>query len=85
MEQMSMVSAIDPFLLHTGQHYDESMSQVFFDQLGIPKPDMYFGVGSGNNANQVSEIIKCIDPILDQERPDALLVVGDVNSTVACA
>jgi UDP-N-acetylglucosamine 2-epimerase (non-hydrolysing) len=85
MEQMSMVSAIDPFLLHTGQHYDESMNQVFFDQLGIPKPDMYFGVGSGNNANQVSEIIKCIDPILDQERPDALLVVGDVNSTVACA
>ena len=85
MEQMSMVSAIDPFLLHTGQHYDENMNQVFFDQLGIPKPDMYLGVGSGNNANQVSEIIKCIDPILDQERPDALLVVGDVNSTVACA
>ncbi len=85
MEQMLKLPSINPFLLHTGQHYDENMNQVFFDQLGIPRPDMDLGVGSGNNANQVSEIIKCIDPILDQERPDALLVVGDVNSTVACA
>ena len=85
MEQMLKLPSINPFLLHTGQHYDENMNQVFFDQLGIPRPDMDLGVGSGNNANQVSEIIKCIDPILNQERPDALLVVGDVNSTVACA
>jgi len=85
MEQMIKSNDIDPFLLHTGQHFDENMSQVFFDQLEIPKPNISLGVGSGNSANQVSEIIKCIDPILHQERPDALLVVGDVNSTVACA
>ena len=58
MEQMLKLPSINPFLLHTGQHYDENMNQVFFDQLGIPMPDIELGVGSGYNANQVSEIIK---------------------------
>ena len=85
MEQMLKSPVIDPVLLHTGQHYDENMSKIFFDQLGIPKPHIYLGVGSENNTNQINEIIKRVDPILESENPDALLVVGDVNSTLACA
>jgi UDP-N-acetylglucosamine 2-epimerase (non-hydrolysing) len=85
MEQMLLEPSIDPILLHTGQHYDENMSQVFFDQLKIPKPHIYLGVGSGNNTNQINEIIKRVDPVLKREDPDAVLVVGDVNSTLACA
>ncbi|KMP10767.1 UDP-N-acetylglucosamine 2-epimerase [Candidatus Nitromaritima sp. SCGC AAA799-A02] len=85
MEQMLPSPAIDPILLHTGQHYDENMSRLFFDQLKIPKPDFDLGVGSESNANQIGEIIKRVDPVLEQEKPDAVLVVGDVNSTMACA
>lgn len=85
MEQMLQSPAITPFLLHTGQHYDDNMSRVFFDQLGIPKPDLDLGVGSESNVNQIGEILKRVDPVLEQEKPDAVLVVGDVNSTMACA
>ena len=85
MEQMLQVPSINPILLHTGQHFDENMSQIFFEQLKIPRPHIYLGVGSENNANQINEIVKRVDPILESENPDALLVVGDVNSTVACA
>ena len=83
VEQMLKSPVIDPVLLHTGQHYDENMSKIFFEQLGIPKPHIYLGVGSENNTNQISEIIKRVDPILEREDPDAVLVVGDVNSTMA--
>ena len=85
MEQMLESDGIDPILLHTGQHYDANMNQVFFDQLGIPRPDIDLGVGSGSLASQVAEIIKRFDVALEKEKPAAVLVVGDVSSTVACA
>ncbi|MGV7221053.1 MAG: non-hydrolyzing UDP-N-acetylglucosamine 2-epimerase [Nitrospinales bacterium] len=85
MEQMLIADGIEPLLLHTGQHYDSNMNQVFFDQLGIPRPDIDLGVGSGTLSSQLAEIIKLFDPILEKENPDAVLVVGDVSSTVACA
>ncbi len=72
-------------LVHTGQHYDEAMSDRFFADLNIPKPDVHLGVGSGSHAIQTAEIMKRFEEILLRERPDALVVVGDVNSTVACA
>lgn len=85
MEQMKASSKITPVLLHTGQHYDQNMNDVFFDQLGIPRPDIELEVGSGGQAWQISETIRKIDPVLETESPDAVLVVGDVNATVACA
>ncbi len=74
-----------PFLVHTGQHYDEFMSELFFADLNLPKPDKHLGVGSGSHAVQTAEIIKKFDECLTEERPDVLIVVGDVNSTIACA
>ncbi len=85
MEHMRASSKITPVLLHTGQHYDQNMNDVFFDQLGIPRPDIELGVGSGGQAWQISETIQKFDPVLKKESPDAILVVGDVNATVACA
>ena len=76
--------AIEPLLVHTGQHYDERMSALFFDQLGIPVPDINLEVGSGSHAGQTAEIMKAIEPVLLERKPDAMLVVGDVNSTIAC-
>ncbi|THB66800.1 MAG: UDP-N-acetylglucosamine 2-epimerase (non-hydrolyzing) [Gammaproteobacteria bacterium] len=75
---------INATLVHTGQHYDEAMKKSFFDQLGIPEPDVDLEVGSGSHAVQTAEIMKRFEPILDQKTPDAVLVVGDVNSTIAC-
>ncbi len=72
-------------LLHTGQHYDAVMKTAFFTQLGIPEPDVDLGVGSASHAIQTAEIMKRFEPVLDAERPSAVLVVGDVNSTIACA
>ena len=76
---------IDPLLVHTGQHYDENMSDLFFRQLGIPEPDLNLGIGSASHAVQTAEIMKRFEPELDREPPLAVLVVGDVNSTIACA
>ncbi|OUS15139.1 UDP-N-acetylglucosamine 2-epimerase [Gammaproteobacteria bacterium 50_400_T64] len=72
-------------LLHTGQHYDTAMKQSFFDQLHIPEPDVDLGVGSGSHAVQTAEIMKRFEPVMDELKPDTILVVGDVNSTIACA
>ncbi|MBF0294525.1 MAG: UDP-N-acetylglucosamine 2-epimerase (non-hydrolyzing) [Magnetococcales bacterium] len=72
-------------LVHTGQHYDEAMKEAFFRQLGIPEPDVDLEVGSGTHAVQTAEIMRRFEPVMDRESPCAVLVVGDVNSTVACA
>src|SRR5580692_9195466 len=72
-------------LVHTGQHYDEIMSGSFFSDLSLPKPDVHMGIGSGTHATQTAEIMKRFEEIVLAERPDVLIVVGDVNSTVACA
>lgn len=76
---------IDVVLVHTGQHYDEAMSTSFFTDLGLPKPDVYLGVGSGSHAVQTAEIMRQFEGVVLGEKPDVVLVVGDVNSTVACA
>lgn len=75
---------VEPLLVHTGQHYDERMSNLFFRQLEIPAPDINLEVGSGTHAWQTAEIMKAFEPVLLEQRPDAVLVVGDVNSTIAC-
>ncbi|HNI22321.1 MAG TPA: UDP-N-acetylglucosamine 2-epimerase (non-hydrolyzing) [Plasticicumulans sp.] len=72
-------------LVHTGQHYDVAMNDRFFEQLGIPTPDISLEVGSASHAVQTAEIMKRFEPVLLEERPAAVLVVGDVNSTIACA
>jgi UDP-N-acetylglucosamine 2-epimerase (non-hydrolysing) len=77
--------AFDAKLVHTGQHYDAKLSQIFFEDLKIPRPDIELEVGSGSHAAQTAEIIKRFEPVLEQEQPQAVLVVGDVNSTIGCA
>lgn len=72
-------------LVHTGQHYDERMSKLFFEQLRIPRPNVDLEVGSGSHAAQTAEVMKRFEPVVLRQRPDAVLVVGDVNSTIACA
>ena len=72
-------------LLHTGQHYDAAMSDSFFADLGIPPPDHHLEVGSGSHAVQTAEVMKRFEPVLESVQPQAVLVVGDVNSTIACA
>ncbi|GMQ86808.1 MAG: UDP-N-acetylglucosamine 2-epimerase (non-hydrolyzing) [Gammaproteobacteria bacterium] len=72
-------------LVHTGQHYDAAMNDTFFNQLQIPSPDIALEVGSGSHAFQTAEIMKRFEPVVDSESPVAVLVVGDVNSTIACA
>ena len=78
-------SALSARLLHTGQHYDAAMKHAFFDQLHIPQPDIDLEVGSGSHAQQTADIMKRFEPVLDDDPPAAVLVVGDVNSTIACA
>jgi len=75
---------IEPMLVHTGQHYDEKMSDLFFRQLGIPEPDINLGVGSSSHTVMTADIMKKFETVVLDHKPDAVLVVGDVNSTIAC-
>ncbi len=77
--------AIRSVLVHTGQHYDDAMSQAFFDDLGIREADVHLGVGSGSHAEQTAAVLRQIEPVMVRERPDVVLVVGDVNSTLSAA
>jgi UDP-N-acetylglucosamine 2-epimerase (non-hydrolysing) len=72
-------------LVHTGQHYDEMMSRVFLEELGVGEPDHMLGVGSGSHAVQTARVMERVEPVLERERPDLVLVPGDVNSTLAVA
>ncbi len=72
-------------IIHTGQHYDSNMSDIFFSDLGIPNPDCFLGVGSGSHAEQTAKIMIAYEKVLLQDLPDLLVVVGDVNSTLACS
>lgn len=76
---------IEQVLIHTGQHYDEKMSDVFFDELRLPRPDVNLNVGSGTHATQTAEVMMRIEPVLRETAPDWMLVYGDVNSTMASA
>jgi len=76
---------VDTVLVHTGQHYDRSMSSVFFEELGIRSPDRWLEVGSGSHAEQAARVMTALDPVLTEVGPDVVVVVGDVNSTMAAA
>ncbi len=76
---------VDVVLVHTGQHYDRSMSTVFFDELGIRSPDHWLEVGSGSHAEQTARVMMALDPLIAELDPDVVVVVGDVNSTMAAA
>jgi UDP-N-acetylglucosamine 2-epimerase (non-hydrolysing) len=75
----------DHLLVHTGQHYDEKMSASFFSDLGLPRPDLDLGVGSGSHAEQTGKVMMAFEKVCLEEEPDLVIVVGDVNSTMACA
>ncbi|HVH72067.1 MAG TPA: UDP-N-acetylglucosamine 2-epimerase (non-hydrolyzing) [Candidatus Dormibacteraeota bacterium] len=83
MHEMQRHEEIEAILVHTGQHYDENLSDIFFRQMGIPSPHVNLDVGSGSHASQTAEILKRIEPVLLERKPDLVLVVGDVNSTIA--
>ncbi len=84
MAEYGKYDQISPMLVHTGQHYDERMSDLFFRELGIPKPDVNLEIGSASHAVQTAEIMKAFEPVVAEYKPDVVLVVGDVNSTIAC-
>src|SRR4051812_12431160 len=85
MWEIGRRAGIESCLVHTGQHYDERMSRLFFEELRIPKPDVNLEVGSGSHAMQTAEVMLRFEPVVLERRPDAVVVVGDVNSTIACA
>lgn len=76
---------INHLICHTGQHYDDQMSKVFFDEFEMPKPHFYLGVGSGSHAEQTAKVMIEFEKVLLNEKPDLVIVVGDVNSTIACS
>jgi UDP-N-acetylglucosamine 2-epimerase (non-hydrolysing) len=84
VEEMKKEPELTGILVHTGQHYDEGMSDIFFKELGIPVPDVHLGVGSGTHAEQTARIMVEFEKVCVKEKPDLVVVVGDVNSTMAC-
>ncbi|NLF04504.1 MAG: UDP-N-acetyl glucosamine 2-epimerase, partial [Actinomycetales bacterium] len=78
-------AGVEHVIVHTGQHYDPMLSDVFFADLGIPAPDVHLGVGSGSHGVQTGAILGALDAVLDEHRPDWVLVYGDTNSTLAAA
>src|SRR5919107_646920 len=82
---LSAAPDFEPVLIHTGQHYDVNMSDAFFADLRLPEPDFHLGVGSGSHAEQTGGVMIAYEKVALRDRPDWLVVVGDVNSTVACA
>jgi UDP-N-acetylglucosamine 2-epimerase (non-hydrolysing) len=84
VEAMTKAPKVEQLLVHTGQHYDEGMSDVFFRDLGIPVPDIHLGVGSGTHAEQTARIMVEFEKVCLAQKPDMVVVVGDVNSTMAC-
>ena len=85
LREMRTRDDFNPFVVHTGQHYDAAMSEEFFHDLGIPAPDANLGVGSGSHAAQTAQVLTRIEPLLTGGRPEAVVVVGDVNSTLAAS
>jgi len=85
VREMAAHAGLSQMLVHTGQHYDDALSQVFFDELDLPRPDVNLGIGSGSHAEQTARIMLAFEPLLERARPDWVVVVGDVNSTLACA
>jgi len=83
ISEMGRFTDIEPMLIHTGQHYDETMSEVFFRELGIPTPNYNLGVGSGTHTHHTAQVMLALEPLLVKLRPDCVMVVGDVNSTLA--
>lgn len=84
-EECERRAEVEHVLVHTGQHYDESMSRVFFDELGIPRADFNLEVGSQERAAQIETVMERFEPLIRAQKPNVVVVVGDVNSTVACA
>ncbi len=84
-ELVKYPEAFQPLLIHTGQHYDADMSDIFFQDLELPKPDRFLGIGSGSHAEQTAKVMIAFEEVCIEERPDLVVVVGDVNSTMACA
>jgi len=76
--------SVQHFIVHTGQHYDPAMSKVFFEDLELPNPNVYLGVGSGSHAQQTAKVMVEFEKVVQEEHPDLVVVVGDVNSTLAC-
>src|SRR6266404_5953265 len=86
VEAMKRQSAqFAPLVVHTGQHYDSLMSDLFFRDLDLPTPDVHLGVGSASHAAQTAAVMERFEPVVIRENPDWVMVVGDVNSTLACA
>src|SRR5210317_428072 len=75
----------EPVLVHTGQHYDRNMSDAILEDLGVPEPDVHLGIGSGSHAEQTGGVMIAYEKVCMEQRPDLIIVVGDVNSTAACA
>ncbi|MGH8611802.1 MAG: non-hydrolyzing UDP-N-acetylglucosamine 2-epimerase [Gammaproteobacteria bacterium] len=85
IREMRRYPDLSPLLVHTGQHYDDKLSRIFFSELGIPEPDINLSAGSGTREEQIKKIQCVFEPLLINELPDLVVVVGDVNSTIACA
>jgi UDP-N-acetylglucosamine 2-epimerase (non-hydrolysing) len=92
MKMAPLIEALKPYsdqvrvqLIHTGQHYDERLSGLLFEQLELPQPDLYLGIGSGTHAHQTAKVMVAFEDYCFRERPDLVLLVGDVNSTLACS